>query len=98
MNRHYLKLFICGMTLTSEQAMANLRQLLREHPDFDCELVIVDVLERPDVAEAEGIVATPSLLREVPTPRQLLVGDLSDVGSVKRLLGIVENAKEESIQ
>jgi circadian clock protein KaiB len=98
MIKHNLKLFICGMSLTSEQAMSNLRQLLREHPNFDCELIIVDVLERPDIAETEGIVATPSLLRELPTPRQLIVGDLSDADSVKRMLGLADNVNEESIQ
>jgi circadian clock protein KaiB len=51
-----------------------------------CELTIVDVLERPHVAEDERIVATPTVIRRRPTPTRRLIGDLSDIGKV--ILGL----------
>jgi circadian clock protein KaiB len=44
--------------------------------EYVCE--IIDVLERPDLAEEDGIFATPALLRRAPLPVRKLIGDLSD--------------------
>lgn len=85
--RFQLKLFVCGMTPVSEQAVANLKQLLEE-VSIEWDLTIVDVLDRPDLAESEAIVATPTLLKETPLPRQLFVGDLSNLQQLKNALGI----------
>ena len=50
------------------------------------ELVIIDVLERPQVAEDEKILATPTLIKELPLPVRRIIGDLSDTKQV--LLGL----------
>jgi circadian clock protein KaiB len=42
------------------------------------ELVIVDILERPQLAEEQKILATPTLIRESPLPVRRVIGDLSD--------------------
>jgi len=39
---------------------------------------VVDVVQRPDLAERAGILATPVLLRLAPLPRRSMIGDLSD--------------------
>jgi circadian clock protein KaiB len=39
---------------------------------------VVDVLERPDLADEDGIFATPALVRRSPEPVRKLIGDLSD--------------------
>lgn len=84
-----LKLFICGMTQSSEQAIANLRDILEEQKQaLECDLSIIDVLDRPDLAEHHRILVTPTLLKESPPPSQVLAGDLSDLVTVKKLLGI----------
>lgn len=84
-----LKLFICGMTQSSEQAIANLRGILEDQKEpVDCDLSIVDVLDRPDLAEHHRILVTPTLLKESPLPSQVLAGDLSDLVTVKKLLGM----------
>lgn len=84
------KLYICGLTQASEEAVANLRALLAQNPQVDAEFMIVDVLERPDLAETEGVVATPTLVREKPLPREFFVGNLSDPTSIKRACGIAD--------
>lgn len=53
------------------------------------QITIVDVLEHPELAEEEKILATPTVIRELPLPRRRLVGDLSDVRGVLSALDIV---------
>ena len=40
------------------------------------EVEVVDVFESPEVAEADGIIATPVLVRLSPAPRLSVIGDL----------------------
>jgi circadian clock protein KaiB len=50
------------------------------------ELEIVDVLENPQRAEDERILATPTLIKQLPPPLRRVIGDLSDKDKV--LLGL----------
>jgi len=51
-------------------------------------LEIVDVLEQPLRALADGILVTPSLAKLSPSPAANIVGNLSDKSGVMRALGI----------
>jgi circadian clock protein KaiB len=46
----------------------------------------VDVLEHPQRAEDEKILATPTLIKQLPPPLRRVIGDLSDKEKV--LLGL----------
>jgi circadian clock protein KaiB len=73
-----LRLYVTGSTLLATRAIENIEVLLRGElrGAYACE--IVDVLERPDLADADGIFATPTLVRRAPAPVRKLIGDLSD--------------------
>jgi len=86
MNKYLLKLFITGQTVRSSHAITNLRRICDKELGTDYELVIIDVLERPQVAEDEKILATPTLIKELPLPVRRIIGDLSDTKQV--LLGL----------
>jgi len=86
MTRHKLKLYVTGKTQRSEQAIANLRKVCETELRGQYELSIIDVLERPQLAEDEKILATPTLIRELPAPIRRIIGDLSDTEKV--LLGL----------
>ena len=86
MNKYLLKLFITGQTQRSVSAIANLRRICEEWLGTDYELVIIDVLERPQLAEDDKILATPTLIRELPLPVRRIIGDLSDTKQV--MLGL----------
>ncbi len=77
-NQGELRLYVTGSTLLSTRAIENIEALIREElrGAYACE--IVDVLQRPDLAEEDGIFATPTLVRRVPAPVRKLIGDLSD--------------------
>ncbi len=84
---YVLTLYVTGQSARSQCAVANLRSVcegLRE----TCELTIVDVLERPQVAEDERILATPTLIRHRPLPLRRVIGDLSDPERVMQWLDL----------
>jgi circadian clock protein KaiB len=86
MNKYQLKLFITGQTIRSGRAIANLRQILEKELGTEYELIIIDVLEQPQDAEHDKILATPTLIKEFPPPVRRIIGDLSDTKKV--LLGL----------
>jgi circadian clock protein KaiB len=86
MNRILLKLYVTGHTTRTRTAIANLRRLCREELDGKCEIQVIDVLQEPQLAEEERILATPTLIKTLPPPVRRVIGDLSD--SEKVLLGL----------
>lgn len=87
-DRYLLKLYITGYTHRSQQAISNLIQLCELHLKNQHEIIIIDVLARPQVAEAEKILLTPTLIKELPLPKVRIVGDLSDTPTVVLELNI----------
>ena len=83
-----LTLYIAGQTVRSEQASVSVRYLCRTVLGDQCELTIVDVLKRPDLAEQASILATPTLVKASPLPVLRLIGDLSDTERVASRLGL----------
>lgn len=86
MHKYLLKLYVTGQTPRSQRAITNLRRICEEELQGAYELVIIDVLERPQLAEDEKILATPTLVKELPVPIRRIIGDLSD--SERVLLGL----------
>jgi circadian clock protein KaiB len=79
-------LYVTGQTVRSERAVATLRWICERLGG--CELTIVDVLERPDLAEDEKVLATPTAIRRRPLPTRRVIGDLSDTDRVILGLGL----------
>ena len=88
MNEYLLKLYVTGKTVRSERAMANLRRLCEESAASGIyyRIEVIDVLEHPQLAEDERIIATPTLIKELPPPIRRVIGDLSNTDKV--LLGL----------
>jgi len=82
MNKILLKLYIAGQTPKSERAIANIRRICEQELQGEYELVIIDVLEQPKLAEDEKILATPTLVKELPLPPSRIIGDLADTEKV----------------
>ena len=81
-----LKLYVLGQTPRSQVAIDNLRRICEQGLEGKYEIVIVDILENPQLAEDEKIIATPTLVKELPAPLRRVIGDLSDAEKV--LLGL----------
>ena len=78
MSKLVLKLYVTGRTSRSERAISNLKRICDEELLGDYEVALIDVLERPQLAEDDKIVATPTLVKETPLPLRRIIGDLSD--------------------
>jgi circadian clock protein KaiB len=76
-----LRLYVAGHAPNSVRAIANARAICDEH-FAGHELEIVDLLEQPRRALADGIIATPTLLKLSPLPVQRVIGNLSDTEQV----------------
>ena len=83
-------LYITDSGPNSVRAVANLETICREHLQGNFRLEIIDVLQYPLRALADGVVVTPSLAKLFPLPAATVVGNLSDTSGVLRALGIVE--------
>ena len=81
-----LCLFVAGDTGPSARARRQLERFRAELGDADWRVEVVDVVERPDLAEQAGIVATPVLVRLAPLPRRSVIGDFGDFEAVADVL------------
>jgi circadian clock protein KaiB len=77
-----LRLYVAGDAPNSLRAIANARAICDEHFAAGHELEIVDMLEHPHRALADGIIVTPTLIKVLPLPVQRLIGNLSDTNQV----------------
>jgi circadian clock protein KaiB len=90
---------VTGATPRAETAIANLRRICEQELGGQYQLEIIDVLLNPQLAEDDKILATPTLIKQLPPPLRKVIGDLSDKEKV--LLGLelkqhVRDAKEGS--
>jgi circadian clock protein KaiB len=88
-----LRLYIANNAPNSIRAVANLAAICSEHLEDNFKLEIIDVLEYPLRALADGILVTPSLAKLSPSPAAKIVGNLSDKSSVLHALGISASVK-----
>ena len=88
MTKTILHLYVSGQTTRSLHAAANLRRLCEQHLAGRYELVLIDVLAQPDLADSARILATPTTVRTAPLPAHRVIGDLSDASKVITALGL----------
>jgi circadian clock protein KaiB len=83
-----LTLFVTGASELSGRAIANVRALCELHLFGRYTLEVVDVLRDPSMMSTYDVVAAPTLIKEWPLPKRMLVGDLSDTARVLKALDI----------
>ena len=76
--RYLLKLYITGDSPRSRRAIANLQHFCDLELPNRHEILIIDVLKQPQIAELEKILITPTLVKEQPPPSERIIGDLSN--------------------
>ncbi len=81
-----LRLYVAGETPRSVAALANLRRICEERLAGQYSIEVIDLLERPQLARGEQIVAIPTLERRLPEPVRKIIGDLSNTERV--LIGL----------
>ena len=84
----HLRLYVAGQSPKCLDAFINLRRLCDEHLAGRHEIEIVDLVEQPELAEADDVLALPTLVRRSPSPSRKIIGDLSNTARVLAHLGI----------
>jgi circadian clock protein KaiB len=83
---YILRLYVAGQTHKSVTALANLKRICEEHLAGRYRLEIIDLLEQPQLAAGDQILAVPTLVRRLPPPLKRIIGNLSD--SERVLVGL----------
>jgi circadian clock protein KaiB len=86
LSKYVLTLYVTGTSPRTQIAIDNLNRICSQELAGRYDLEIVDVLEHPQRAEDERILATPTLIKQLPPPLRRVIGDLSDKEKV--LLGL----------
>ena len=81
-----MTLYVTGTSPRAQVAISNLERICQQELKGQYKLEIIDVLEHPQRAEDEKILATPTLIKQLPPPLRRVIGDLSDKAKV--LLGL----------
>ena len=77
-----LRLYVAGQTPKSVTAFANLKKICAEHLANKYRIELIDLLENPQLARGDQIVAIPTLVRNLPMPMRKIIGDLSNTERV----------------
>jgi circadian clock protein KaiB len=79
-------LFVNGASDLSARAIANARRMCDSYFAGRYQLAVVDVHEDPAAVLRSRVLAAPTLVRNTPLPMRRVVGDLSQVDRVLRVL------------
>ena len=77
-----LCLYVAGQSPKSLRAFANLKEMCEEHLVGRYEIEVIDLIEHPELARNDDILAIPTLVRHLPAPLRKIIGDLSDTERV----------------
>jgi circadian clock protein KaiB len=77
-----LRLYIAGRTPKSITAFENLKKICEEHLQGQYHIEIIDLVQQPQLAKGDQILAVPTLVRLLPEPIKKIIGDLSNTERV----------------
>ncbi len=83
-----LRLFVTDWTPRCVVAFKNLNRICTEHLKDRYQIEVVDLLEKPELARQEQIVAIPTLMKTSPKPQKIMAGDFSNEERVLKALGV----------
>jgi circadian clock protein KaiB len=79
---YVLRLYVAGQTPRSLQALSNLKRICDEHLTGRYSVEVIDLLQKPQLAAGDQILAIPTLVRALPKPARRIIGDLSNTEKV----------------
>lgn len=87
--KYTFKLYVAGDSAKSQRAQGNLERIVATYFAGQAEVVIIDLLEYPELGREDQILAIPTLVRAKPMPKHHIIGDLTDLSAVLVGLGHV---------
>ena len=74
---YVLRLYLAGMSPRSTEAFASVKRICDKYLAGHYELEVVDIYQNPSVAREDEIIASPTLVKRLPSPLRRLIGDLA---------------------
>ena len=74
-----LRLYVVDSTPKSQTALANLKQFCETHLKGIYRITVVDLLKQPQLAKGDQILAIPTVVRQLPKPVRIIIGNLSNL-------------------
>jgi len=90
---YVLQLYVAGTTPASGLAVKNIKHFCEKHLQDRYNLEVIDLYQQPTMAEREGIIAAPTLIKKMPLPRRRIIGDMSDTEGLLREMDIQKSEK-----
>lgn len=82
LEKYNLRLYVAGQTPKSLAAVSNLRQICEAHLAGRYTVEVIDLMDNPQLAARDQILAVPTLVRQLPEPLKRIIGDLSKTDRV----------------
>jgi circadian clock protein KaiB len=83
-----LQLYVSGMSPKSMEAIENIKTLCEESLRGLVQLEIIDLYKNPEAASEQQIIFSPSLIKQLPLPKKILIGTFADKEKVIKALGL----------
>jgi circadian clock protein KaiB len=77
-----LRLYVMDETPKSLAAFTHLKRICEDHLKGRYSISIIDLLKHPRLAKGDQILATPTVVRLLPSPVRTIIGDLSNADRV----------------
>ena len=77
-----LRLYVAGKTPKAVTAFNNLKLICEEQLKGKYHIEVIDLLKNPQLGRDDQILAIPTLMRKLPLPVRLIIGDLSNTERV----------------
>jgi circadian clock protein KaiB len=92
-DKYVMRLFVAGATTRSQQAVMHVRELCETTLKGRVELGVIDIYQQPGLARENQIVATPTLIIELPLPVRRFIGNLTNLTDLFSLLDMGEKGR-----
>ncbi len=81
------------MSHRSMQAIENLKSICETELYKRYKLEVIDITQQPEMVEKADVIATPTLIKELPKPIRKIIGDLSNIERVHVALNLKPKKK-----
>ncbi len=89
MGKNILRLYISGvLSLNNLKTVEDVNKIFENYPNGVYELKIINLLDNPELAERDNIIATPTLVLDDPVRPRMVIGDMSNSERVLSALNL----------
>ena len=93
MDSYILRLFVAGATDRSRLAILRVRELCETTLKSRVKLHVIDIYQQPRLAHEHQIVATPTLILQLPLPVRRFIGNLANITDLFSLFDLGEKGR-----